>query len=246
MLWSTRSWWSESSAALAPTAVGLSFPGIEDSPTAPPPTPPSQDPKRPNLCSPVPRLLAFLPRPLSNSPREADGPGFLCTNQGGICSLADTSPLTHVSGRIHYSSWVRWAAIRLHNKAENRQRWRGGWECRAENYFLCLVASATVRKVKVTLNLQFTCQSTSWQRCIDLMVCRKQDRTRLVHFHEVNWLIKLFPFLLLFRYENIRNLWHFVTSALSTWFVSWRQTRSSFKWIIHIDAGGSQPQLLQN
>lgn len=58
-----------------------------------------------------PWLLAFLARPLSDSGKEADGPGFLCTNQGGICSLTDTSPLTRVSSHIHYSSSARWAAL---------------------------------------------------------------------------------------------------------------------------------------
>lgn len=55
----------------------------------------------------VPWLLAFLTRPLSDSGGEADGPSFLCTNQGGICSLTDTSPLTWVSSHIHYSSSAR-------------------------------------------------------------------------------------------------------------------------------------------
>lgn len=83
-------------------------------------------PQRPHLCSAVPWLLAFLPRPLSNSGGEADGPGFLCTNQGGICSLTDTSPLTQVSSHIHYSSSVRWAAVRVHNRAEDEPARRGG------------------------------------------------------------------------------------------------------------------------
>lgn len=72
------------------------------------------------LCYTVPGLLAFLARPLSNPREEADGPGFLCTNQGGICSLTDTSPLTHVSGHIHYSSSLRWAAVKGREQS-------GGW-----------------------------------------------------------------------------------------------------------------------
>lgn len=80
----------------------------------------------PHLCPAVPRLLAFLPRPLSNSREEADGPGFLCTNQGGICSLTDTSPLTHVSSHIHYSSSARWASVKGSEQsggwADNRER----------------------------------------------------------------------------------------------------------------------------
>lgn len=64
------------------------------------------------LCSIVPWLLAFLARSLSNPREEADGLGFLCTNQGGICSLTDTSPLTHVSSHIHYSSSPGWAAVK--------------------------------------------------------------------------------------------------------------------------------------
>lgn len=67
---------------------------------------------RSRLCSVVPWLLAFLARSLSNPREEADGLGFLCTNQGGICSLTDMSPLTYVSSRIHYSSSPRWAAVK--------------------------------------------------------------------------------------------------------------------------------------
>lgn len=75
---------------------------------------------RPCLCCAVPGLLAFQPRPLSNPRVEADGPGFLCTNQGGICSLTDMSPLTHVSSHIHYSSSPRWAAVKGREQS-------GGW-----------------------------------------------------------------------------------------------------------------------
>lgn len=155
MLWSQRDvrrWWSESSVALAPTALGLSLPGIEDSPSSPLHAFPSQDPQRPHLCSPVPRLLAFLPGPLSNSRGEADGPGFLCTNQGGICSLADTSPLTRVSGRIHYSSWVRWAAVRVHNKAEAVLAMKGRVGMQGVQVFplpCCVCVNNRVRKVGV-------------------------------------------------------------------------------------------------
>lgn len=92
---------------VSPPAVGLSLLDAEDY-------------RPPLLCSAVPWLLAFLPRPLSNPREEADGPGFLCTNQGGICSLTDTSPLTHVSSHIHYSSSPRWAAVK------GRER-SGGW-----------------------------------------------------------------------------------------------------------------------
>lgn len=64
-----------------------------------------------------------LARPLSDSGGEADGPGFLCTNQGGICSLTDMSPLTQVSSHIHYSSSARWAAVKA---SEQSGRWVGG------------------------------------------------------------------------------------------------------------------------
>lgn len=65
----------------------------------------------PHLCPALPRLLAFHTRPLSNPREEADGPGFLCTNQEGICSCTDTSPLTRASSHIHYSFSQRWAAV---------------------------------------------------------------------------------------------------------------------------------------
>ena len=74
----------------------------------------------PCFCSAVPRLLAFLAVPLSNPREEADGPHFLCTNQGGICSLTDTSPLTYVSSHIHYSFSLRWAAVKGREQS-------GGW-----------------------------------------------------------------------------------------------------------------------
>lgn len=96
-------WWQS-----APT-VGLSLLCAENSLSPPLPT---QHLKPVFACSTVPRLLAFLARPLSNPREEADGPGFLCTNQGGICSLTDTSPLTHVSSHIHYSFSLRWAAVK--------------------------------------------------------------------------------------------------------------------------------------
>lgn len=80
---------------MSPLAVGLSVHGTLD---CHPLLTPSL-----RLCLAVPTLLAFLTRPLSNPREEADGPGFLCTNQGGICSLTDMSPLTHVSSHIYYS-----------------------------------------------------------------------------------------------------------------------------------------------
>lgn len=101
-----------------PHTVGLSLLSAED--FHPSRTPPSPLTPRLRLCPDVPWLLAFLPGPLSNPGEEADGPGFLCTNQGGICSLTDTSPLTHVSSHIHYSSSARWAAVK------GRER-SGGW-----------------------------------------------------------------------------------------------------------------------
>lgn len=75
---------------------------------------------RPHPCSAVPGPLAFLVRPLSNPREEADGPCFLCTNQGGICSLTDTSPLPHVSSHIHYSFSLRWATVKGREQT-------GGW-----------------------------------------------------------------------------------------------------------------------
>lgn len=74
----------------------------------------------PHLCLALPGLLAFHARPLSNPWEEADGPSFLCTNQGRICSLTDTSPLTLVSSQIHYSSLQRWTA-EVESRVEDEQ-----------------------------------------------------------------------------------------------------------------------------
>lgn len=76
----------------------------------------------------VPWLLVFLTRPLSDSGWGAGGPGFLCTNQEGICSLIDTSPLTWVSSHIHYSSSAKWAAL-VENAWWRGWRWRVGGVC---------------------------------------------------------------------------------------------------------------------
>lgn len=86
-----------------------------------------------HLCLALPRLLAFHPRPLSNPWEEADGPVFLCTNQEGICSLTDTSPLTHASSHIHYSFSQRWAAVQGWEQSGGCADWvkkdtgRGWW-----------------------------------------------------------------------------------------------------------------------
>lgn len=89
-----------------------------------------------------PSLLMTRPPPFS--PHSARTPGihvqtavksqsrgrwalhFLCSNQGGICSLADTSPLTCVSRHIHYSFRRRWASVCSGSTAERS----GGWAVR--------------------------------------------------------------------------------------------------------------------
>lgn len=110
----------------------VSAPPLRVSPRSMQRTTPSPATPQPPLHSNVPGLLAFLPRPLSNPREEADGPGFLCTNQGGICSLTDMPPLTHVSAYIHYSSSPRWAAVKGSGaeRRMSRRRERGcgvGW-----------------------------------------------------------------------------------------------------------------------
>lgn len=64
---------------------------------------------------------------LSHPHTVADGACFLCTNQGGIRSLTDMSPMTPVSIHINYSSSVRWMLPRVgrqRREGRNRGRWK--------------------------------------------------------------------------------------------------------------------------
>ncbi len=77
------------------------------------------------LPSPVPppAILAHLSHPHT----VADGACFLCTNQGGIRSLTDMSPMTPASIHINYSSSVRWMLPRVGRKrrgGRNGGRWK--------------------------------------------------------------------------------------------------------------------------
>ena len=84
-------------------------------------------PPSPGLVSTPPSLGSWhsCPDPCQILGRRQMGSGSLCTNQGGICSLTDTSPLTHVSSHIHYSSSARWAAVK---GSEQSGGWAGEWE----------------------------------------------------------------------------------------------------------------------
>lgn len=73
--------------------------------------------------APPPAILARLSHPHT----VADGACFLCTNQGGIRSLTDMSPMTPASIHINYSSSVRWMLPRVGRKrrgGRNRGRWK--------------------------------------------------------------------------------------------------------------------------
>lgn len=73
--------------------------------------------------APPPAILARLSHPHT----VADGACFLCTNQGGIRSLTDMSPMTPASIHINYSSSVRWILPRVCRKrrgGRNRGRWK--------------------------------------------------------------------------------------------------------------------------
>lgn len=112
-----------------------------------------------------------LARPLSDSGGEADGSGFLCTNQGGICSLTDTSPLTQVSSHIHYSSSARWATVKA---SERGGRWVGGgaegrlsslWAASFIPTFNCLCASTWRRQTSCNISSN-QLRRVSWRYCL--------------------------------------------------------------------------------
>ncbi len=72
---------------------------------------------------PPPAILAHLSPPHT----VADGACFLCTNQGGIRSLTDMSPMTPASIHINYSSSVRWMLPRVGRErrgGRNGGRWK--------------------------------------------------------------------------------------------------------------------------